>query len=145
MLWSLVALMPFWSLFVAHSVRGQYLATGFIQYDQAYYVANGREIFERGNGLGYCNPYDTSVDAPVIYYHWLPWLFGVGVSLFNIDPGGWFLAIGIAAGIAFAFGTFRLVEAILPSPRFLPGLYLLAMWGGGLFVVTALCRNWFLG
>ena len=145
LLWSLVALVPFWSLFVAPFVRGQHLGTGFIQYDQAYYVANGREIFERGNGLGYCNPYDSSPDAPVIYYHWLPWIFGVGVSVLGIDPGGWFLAVGAAAGVAFAYGTFRLVEAILPSPRFLPGLYLLAMWGGGLFVLTAFVCNLFLG
>ena len=144
LLWSLVSLLPFWSLFVVQFVRGQHLGTGFICYDLAYYVANGREIFERGNGLGYSNPYDTSPDAPVIYYHWLPWLFGLGVSVLGIDPGGWFLAIGVVAGVAFAFGTFRLVEAILPEPRFLPGLFLLAMWGGGLFVLTAFVANWFL-
>lgn len=144
LLWSLVALLPFWSLFVVQFVRGQHLGTGFICYDLAYYVANGREIFERGNGFGYCNPYDTSSDAPVIYYHWLPWLFGLGVSVLGIDPGGWFLAVGVVAGAAFAFGTFRLVEAILPAPRFLPGLFLIAMWGGGLFVLTAFVANWFL-
>jgi len=144
LLWSLLALVPFWSLFVAQFVRGQHLGTGFICYDLAYYVANGREIFERGNGLGYCNPYDTSPDAPVIYYHWLPWIFGVGVSVLGFDPGGWFLAVGAVAGVAFACGTFRLVEAILPSSRFLPGLYLLVMWGGGLFVLMAFVCNWLL-
>lgn len=142
--WSLLALAPYWALFVAQYVRNlnhEFQATGFICYDLGYYVANGREIFERGNGLGYCNPYDTAPDSPVIYYHWLPWIFGVGISVLRFDPGAWFLVVGLLAGTAFAFGTFRLVEAILPAPRFLPGLYLLVMWGGGLCTLMAVVSN----
>jgi hypothetical protein len=145
LLWSIVALMPFWCLFLAHYVRGQHLPTGFICYDHGYYAANGREIFERGNGLGYCNPYDTSPDAPVIYYHWFPWLLGFGIKALGLDPGSWFLAVGLVAGVVFAVGTFRLVEAVLPSRRYLPALYLLSMWGGGLCVVSALACNWLFG
>jgi hypothetical protein len=139
--WSMVALLPFWSLFLAHYVRGPHLPSGFICYDLGYYAANGREIFERGNGLGYCNPYDTSPDAPVIYYHWLPWLLGFGIKVLGLDPGSWFFAVGLLAGLVFALGTFRLVEAILPSARFKPGLFLLSMWGGGLCVLTAVACN----
>lgn len=145
LLWSIVALLPFWGLFLAHYVRGQHLPTGFRFYDHAYYAANGREIFERGNGLGYCNPYDTSPSPPVIYYHWLPWVLGFGIKVLGFDPGSWFLAVGLVAGVVFAVGTFRLVEAVLPSRRYLPALYLLAMWGGGLCVVSALACNWLFG
>jgi hypothetical protein len=141
LLWSIVALLPFWSLFLAHYVRGQHLPTGFRFYDHAYYAANGREIFERGNGLGYCNPYDTSPDAPVIYYHWLPWILGFGIKVLGLDPGSWFFTVGLVAGVVFSLGTFRLVEAILPSSRFMPGLFLLSMWGGGLCVLTAVACN----
>lgn len=81
----------------------------------------------------------------MIYYHWLPWLLGFGIKVLGFDPGGWFLAAGLCAGVVFAVGTFRLVEAILPSRRHLPGLYLLSMWGGGLCVVTAVTCNWLFG
>lgn len=128
---------PFWSVLVAHVWHGRHGPSGFIHYDMAYYVANGREIFERGNGIGYCNPYDPSPTAPVIYYHWLPWLFGVGVKLLRIDPGAWFSAIGIVAGLLCGLGTFRLVAAVLPARRCLVPLFLLVMWGGGLFTLAA--------
>ena len=44
---ALVGVLPFWSLLVAHVVHGRHGPSGFIVYDMAYYVANGREIFER--------------------------------------------------------------------------------------------------
>ena len=143
--WTLIALAPYWCLFVAHFVRGPDLPTGFICYDLGYYAANGREIFERGNGLGYSNPYDTGSSPPVIYYHWLPWILGFGISVLKLDPGSLFLATGLVAGVVFAFGTFRLVEAVLPSRHSLPGLYLLSMWGGGLCVLSAAAGNWLFG
>jgi len=145
LLWSLVALLPFWSLFVAQFVRGQHLGTGFICYDLAYYVANGREIFERGNGLGYWNPYDPSPAAPVIYWHWLPWLLGAGTKLLGLDPGFTLCLLGAVGGLACAALTFRLVEAVLPSSRYLVPSYLFTMWGGGLLVVTAVAMNLAMG
>lgn len=132
---------PFWSVLVAHAWHGRHGPSGFIVYDMAYYVANGREIFERGNGLGYCNPYDPSPDAPVIYYHWLPWLFGFGVKILHLDPGVWFTATGIAAGLICGHGTFRLVAAVLPTRRCLVPLFLLVMWGGGLFTLASVASE----
>lgn len=142
---ALIGVLPFWSLLVSHVVHGRHGPSGFIVYDMAYYVANGREVFERGNGVGYCNPYDLAADAPVIYYHWLPWVFGVGVKFLHIDPGLWFVMIGLLAGYACSWGTFRLVEAILPAQRFLLPLYLLAMWGGGLFAAAAIVAGFATG
>jgi len=142
---ALLGMLPFCSLLVSHVVYQQDGSTGFIQSDMSYYVANGREIFERGNGLGYCNPYDPAADAPVIYYHWLPWLFGLGVKFLHIDPGVWFVLLGLAGGYSCSWGTFRLVEAVLPTRYFLPSLYLSAMWGGGLFAVAAVATEFSAG
>ena len=45
-----VAIAPFAVVYLGHFLSGSG-ATGFIQIDMPYYSANGREIFERGNGL----------------------------------------------------------------------------------------------
>ncbi len=139
--WSFLAVLPFWSVYLAYVLVGPYLPTGFIILDCAYYCANGREIFERGNGVGYCNPYDTSPDAPVIYYHWLPWLLGAGTKLIGLDPGFTLCLLGAVGGLACAYLTFQLVEAVLPTSRFLVPCYLFTMWGGGLLVVAAMLTN----
>jgi hypothetical protein len=53
----------------------------------AHYVANGRAVFDRGNGLLYPNPSDADANAPVIYFHWLPWILGAVVTQLSIAPG----------------------------------------------------------
>lgn len=140
-IWAVVALLPFGLVYLAHFLSLSEQATGFILWDMPYYSANGREIFERGNGLMYCNPYDPDPAAPVIYFHWLSWILGVGIAVFHLDPGGWFLFIGATAALATAALTFVLVAAVLPSRQYLVPLYLLAMWGGGLLVATAVTAN----
>ena len=143
--WAFVAVLPFWSVYLAHVLLGPNRPTGFIILDCAYYCANGREIFERGNGLAYCNPYDPDPAAPVIYWHWLPWLLGAGTKLVGLDPGFTLCLLGAMGGLACAYLTFRLVEAILPSSRYLVPCYLFTMWGGGLLVVAAVATNLALG
>ncbi len=139
--WAVLAVLPFLSLHVAQYVRGPGVPTGFICYDLPYYVANGREIFERGNGLGYGNPYDPAAAPPAIYYHLLSWVFGCGVSVCGIPPAVLFLTVGVVAAVLFGYGTFRLVEAVLPGDGLVPPMFLLSMWGGGLFVLAALGGN----
>jgi hypothetical protein len=139
--WAFLAVLPLWSIYLAHVVLGPHRPTGFLIFDSAYYCANAREIFERGNGLAYCNPFDPDPAAPVIYWHWLPWIVGVGTKFLGVDPGFIFCLAGAIGGFACAFLTFRLVEAILPASRTLVPCYLLVMWGGGLLVVSALATN----
>ena len=145
LLWSALACCPFWLFQIEHFLRFERQATGFILFDMAYYPANGREIFERGNGFGYCNPYDPDPAAPVIYYHWLQWIYGLGIKGFGIDPGLWFLAVGGIGGFLVACLTLRLVEAVLPNRTFRLPLFLLVMWGGGILVGLALLLNLILG
>lgn len=109
--------------------------------EMPYYCADGREIFERGNGFMYCNPYDPDPAAPVIYFHWLLWLLGFMTMKLHISPGMATVATGAVAGVVCAWLTFRLVEAILPSRRWLGLCYLAVMWGGGLLVAAAGVAN----
>ncbi|MGE0607791.1 MAG: hypothetical protein AB7O62_11925 [Pirellulales bacterium] len=126
---------PFWLMYAAHFWENGEAATGFLQYDMAYYLANGREIFERGNGWMYCNPYDPRPEAPVIYFHWLMWVMGVAVMKLGCDPGLVSVAICLAGGWVCAYFTYRLVAAVVADRRWEVPCFLLAMWGGGAFVL----------
>ena len=86
-------------------------------------------------------PTIQNADAPVIYFHWLIWLLGVGIVKFGFDPGIQFVVIGLIASVISAFLTFRIVEFVLPTRRLLGLLYLLTMWGGGLFAFFTMAAN----
>jgi hypothetical protein len=137
----LLACLPFWLLYLDHVVRFGEQATGFLLFDMGYYPANGREVFERGNGIAYCNPYDPDSDAPVIYVHWLQWAYGLGIGILGVDPGVWFVALGIIGGWVTALLTFRIVEEVLPGGGDRGLLYLVVMWGGGCLFLLAVAVN----
>ena len=61
--WILLAVAPFAVIYVAHLMSPSGSPTGFIFYDLPSYAANGREVFERGNGFAFPNPYETSPPA----------------------------------------------------------------------------------
>src|SRR5262245_28592497 len=77
--WSVLVVLPYWLPYVAHSASATGVPTGFLYYDMPYYSANGRAVFERGNGLAGPNPYDSDPAAPSIYFQWYTWLLGFGV------------------------------------------------------------------
>lgn len=137
--WALVllAVLPTQLPFLQHAWLAGDSATGFLGYDTPYYVANGREVFERGNGFSYPNPYDTDPTAPAIYFHWLPWLFGFGVKVLGADPGLWFAGIGVLAALLCGAATLRLVETVLPDARGRGAFFLLTLWGGGVLCLAA--------
>ncbi|MEZ6043590.1 MAG: hypothetical protein R3C20_24090 [Planctomycetaceae bacterium] len=152
-----VGVLPFWAMPVAHIASGPETATGFFHEELPYYMANGRAAFDRGNGVMYPNPYDPDLNAPVIYAHWLLWMFGVAPRFFGTDPGQLMLALTFFASIGFSWATWLLVkEHTLQTasrknaqihPDFLTdassgfhqptphAAYLMAMWGGGILVV----------
>jgi hypothetical protein len=133
----------FLSVYVAHYLGAPpgFRGTGFIQYDQPYYSANGREVFERGNGFAHPNPYDSDSAAPVIYWHWFTWLLGFGIKKLGCEPGIQYVIVGVIASIVCSYLTFRLVEHVLPDPRFRTLLYFLVMWGGGILCLGRLAEN----
>lgn len=137
----LIALAPFQLSLWHHLVAGGAAATGFLGYDAPYYVANGREIFERGNGFAHPNPYDPDPAAPIIYFQWLTWLFGFGVKVLHLDPGFIYVFVGLGAVVLGSALTLRLVESMLPGRRGLYPLFLLTMWGGGALCLGAMAFN----
>jgi hypothetical protein len=140
-LWAIVAAAPFLFVNLLHASCPAGHPTGFIGYDQPYYVANGRAIFERGNGLAYPNPFDPDDQAPAIYFHWLIWLIGFAVAKCRVDPGVVVTSVHVIGAAAAARVTWSLVRSCLPSPRGMVPLFLLSMWGGGLFVTVNLLQD----
>jgi hypothetical protein len=139
--WSCLAALPFLVLYLFHYTSPAGEPTGFIQGDMPYYCANGRAIFERGNGFAHPNPYDPDPGSPVIYFHWFTWVLGFGIKQLGLDPGLVFLAAGTLAGLACAWLTYLLVQSVLPDERYLGPLYLFTMWGGGLLCLAQILRN----
>ena len=136
-----LAITPICLIYVAHFLSSVGQPTGFLVLDMPYYAANGREIFERGNGFAYPNPYDTSDAPPVIYFQWLIWILGAMIVHGGIDPGLAFVGLGFVGCLGTSWLTLKLVRAVLPAPDFQRRLFLLAMWGGGLFTLWAFLSN----
>lgn len=141
----LLAIAPFQILYLGHwlkiGIDPDVIPTGFIQYDMPYYSANGREIFERGNGFAYPNPYDSSPTPPIIYFQWPIWLLGFAIKKLNIDPGIFYFMFGIVGSLLCAYFTLLVVKKLLPDSRFRGLLFFLVMWGGGFLCLAALIEN----
>lgn len=140
-LFVLIGAFPFVSLYLGHFAYYGEAATGFLQADQPYYMANAREIYERGNGLAYPNPYDPDPDAPVIYFHWLFIPFGLLIAKLGYDPGFVYSFVGVSSIFAFSALTFVLVREYLQTRVFARIFFLMGMWGGGLFCLAAFAQN----
>lgn len=137
------AMIPFAVVYWMHfgARLGQAPGTGLIHWDMLCYVANGREIFERGDGVLYPNPYDDSADPPIIYFQWHLWLLGGAVVWAGIDPGLAMLGGAALAGLACSILTLKLVERLAPGRGARAPLFLLVIWGGGLLALGRIFDN----
>jgi hypothetical protein len=144
---SLIGVAPYLLLFavLAYLRPPRCETTGFFGYDQPYYLANARAIFERGNGLAYPNPYDPDPQAPSIYFHWLIWAFGAAICRLGMDPGRLHLISGIAAALVFSRLTLAIVEVCRAGLSYRYPVFLLAMWGGGLATLLSLSQGMVMG
>ena len=139
---AVLALLPVVAgLYLPHFVGHADEATGFVWRKMAYYLAAGREIFERGNGFAYPNPLDTDPNAPVIYSHWLVWLFGFGIKILELDPVFVLLAVGLIFGLILTITTRLIVAEVWPQARFQVLLFYMTMWGGGLICASQAAVN----
>jgi len=138
-----LALLPWLTILAAHYAGNGESATGVIQYDQPYYVANGRAVFDRGNGVFYPNPSDADANAPIIYFHWLPWVLGAAVTQLSISPGTAYSLLTILMLPVFGGLTWQLVKRRTTQHRL--SLTVLALWGGGLVSMIGLVKGLFTG
>ncbi len=140
--WVLLLALPV-ALFYAASFGRSWLAgrqpTGFIQYDQAYYLANAREYLDADDfSIAYRNPFDPDAAAPRIYFQPMTALLAACWKLTGADPGVIYLCFGalmVLACLAVAFRLFRSCCGLSTPAHKLT--FLCLVWGGGGFTVAA--------
>ncbi|MBU0986524.1 MAG: hypothetical protein KKH68_04645 [Proteobacteria bacterium] len=138
---SLLLLSPAAGLYISHfsfgAVDPNKPATGFIQYDMAYYMANAREHSDSGDfTLTYGNPFSAFSQTPKIYFQPLILILGVIWFITKADPGLIFVTFGF-------FAAFFCVRVSLTLYRELFGLdstskiigLICFVWGGGILCV----------
>jgi hypothetical protein len=114
-------------------------AVGFIQYDQAYYMAEARGHFDHGFHFFYGLAASPDYDTPRVYFRPQTLLLGALLKYARIDPGWVYMAFGVIATVVF----FRLAVALYETVIGLgsPARYLVLpifLWGGGLTVLYGL-------
>jgi hypothetical protein len=136
---SAVALVPFLWIIGAHfrHVPKGSLGTGFLQSDQAYYMANARQLINDGFHLLYGLPFSPDYDTPRVYFQpqiaFLAFLW----KETQLDPGLIFLAFGLAAGLIFFRIAIALYTAVVGlSSVGARGLLPIFMYGGGMCVIV---------
>ncbi|MCA9058348.1 MAG: hypothetical protein KDA85_07610, partial [Planctomycetaceae bacterium] len=137
--WLLIlALLPFWLIPLAHSISSPETSTGLFEYEVPYYLANGRAIWSRGNGLSYPNPYNPDPAHPNIYFHWLIWAFGSATVWLDADPGAVWFTFTWLGSLAMGIMTWRLTGLRIPASGPQKLMYFLACWGGGLLSLAGI-------
>jgi hypothetical protein len=120
--------------------------TGFIQYDQPYYMANARKFFDGGFYLLYGNPFSPDPNTPRIYFQIHLLVLGFLQFITGCDPGVLYVIFGFFAALICVRVAMALYEQVagLDSPAKWTGLVLF-MWGGGIFALFGLCFHLFEG
>jgi len=140
---ALIAGAAFWSLHVAHFLwapPGQ-TPTGFIEYDQLYYLAEAQEMVAEGRWLFYRNPFDDHQAARAIYIQLEKSLWGLALRA-GITPEHAYLLFLFVGGLATALIFRALVHQVLSGGQpFFRTIFLLGMWGGGLLVPAGLATT----
>jgi hypothetical protein len=133
---ALPALIPLAASLVVAWSRGE-VATGFVQDDMPYYMANAREHFDQGFRLFYGNPY-AGYNTPTIYFQ--PHIFLLGcLQHLGLDPGVAYNLFGLAAMMFAAFVAVRLYREVVGwrSPASKLG-FVCFFWGGGVLTLVGL-------
>ncbi|MBX6314019.1 MAG: hypothetical protein IRY99_14055 [Isosphaeraceae bacterium] len=119
---------------------GDRTATGFIQYDMPYYMANAREHFDSGHFcLFYGNPFSPRYGTPAIYFQPLILALGLLWRATGADPGMIFMAFGAVAAVACVRVAIALYREVVGLESPAQGLGLIAfLWGGGLLGLSGL-------
>jgi hypothetical protein len=137
------ALIPLVSSIVMARLNGL-VATGFVQYDQPYYMASAREFFDQGFHLLYGNPY-AGYDTPKLYFQ--PHLLLLGsFQQLGLDPGLTWNIFGLVGALVAAFVAVRLYCEVVGwhSPAEKLGLVCF-FWGGGVLSLTGLIYAFIVG
>jgi len=146
---ALLAMAPMLLVYLLHYVAAPqgYHGTGFVQYDQPYYMANAQAVVSHSLSFTYGLPFSPFDDTPRIYSQPMALILGWLLKLSGWDPGAIYVGFGILAGVAMFRIALELSFAYLGKPRDLAD-WLASMaflWGGGIVFLAALVLFWFSG
>jgi hypothetical protein len=112
-------------------------ATGFIQYDQAYYMAEAREHWDGGFHLFYGLAASPDSDTPRVYFRLQTLMLGTLGKLTGAEPGWIYTVFGLGATVIFFRLAIALYAGVIGLRSRAECLVLpLFLWGGGF---TVLC------
>jgi hypothetical protein len=140
---SVVLSSPIIAIYVIHFVTATelYVASGFLQYEQPYYMANAREHFDSGFTLLYGLPFSPFYDTPRIYIQPMSLLLGAFHYLTSWDPGQIYVGFGLMASLLFVRVGIELYREFVKLEGVAAWLGLVCfIWGGGLFAVAGAAR-----
>jgi hypothetical protein len=141
-----VAFLPMALVYLLHCLRvpAGYSPTGFLQYDQASYMANARAVFEHGFALTYGVPFSPFDDTPRIYFQPIAVLLGAIWAVTGWSPGVIYVGLGVISGIAMLRVALALATCFDGGRR--DGAAWLArvalLWGGGISVLLGVSLYW---
>ena len=137
---SLILFLPVVALYACEYLGGGGgTFTGFIQYDQPYYMANARKFFDGGFHFFYGNPFSPDPQTPSIYFQIHLLVLGAIRALTGCDPGVLYVIYGFFAGIIcirVAIAIYEQVAGLETSTQW-AGL-ILFVWGGGVLALVGL-------
>jgi len=114
--------------------------TGFVQYDQPYYMANAREPYDSGTFPVYGLPFSPDDETPAVYFQPGLLLLGGVTHVTGLNPGFVYVTFGLICAVVMFRLALALYAAYAGPPR--TGAEKLAalclLWGGGIVVLAGL-------
>ena len=142
---SLALFLPVIVLYLCEYLRGDGRSfTGFIQYDQAYYMANAREIF-RAAFISFTAIRSVPIRIRRAFiFIFTCWSLALLQHVTGCDPGRLYVIFGFFAGLVCVRVAMALYEQVagLETVAQKAGLVLF-VWGGGVLALTGLATIFF--
>jgi hypothetical protein len=118
-----------------HPTNAALLPTGFVQYDQPYYMANARQYLDGDtDGLRYALPFSPDAAARPIHFQPQTLVLAGLWRITRADPGTVFMAFGAVAAFFCVLLALRLLDAASGTAPLWTAL--LFIWGGGLLAIA---------
>lgn len=115
------------------------IPTGFVQYDQPYYMANARQYLDgQTDGFRYALPFSADAASKPIHFQPQTTLLAALWWITGMDPGLLFNLFGLVFGILFVHVALRVLRELMPSGATPPLLQVLFLWGGGVFFIAGI-------
>ena len=139
---SLVLLLPVFLLYFSHFmiINNGNNPTGFIQYDQAYYMANARKYFDVGDfSIFYKSPFSPFYDTPSIYFQPIILFLGILEGISGLDPGIIWVIFGFFSAWICARVALLLYQELVGFHSWAHWLSLIIFfWGGGVLSLVGI-------